>query len=95
MTSKFTCKITNVIINRGTATKSLFFIGFWSYLKKSAVIKRADLNAVSPDVNGAATTPNNARNPPKLPNHDLEIRSTTTAGLLAVGGKPATNSCKP
>ena len=88
-------RIINVSAKIGSDINKRFFIGFWSIFKKSATIKRAERNAVSPDVIGAAITPNKAKNPPKVPNHLLDIKFTTSDALFAVAGNVATNSCKP
>ena len=46
-----------------------------------AIINLALLNAVSPLVIGAATTPKTASIPPKSPNHPLHIKFTTLGAV--------------
>ena len=46
-----------VTANIGTATIKRFLMGFWSKCKKSAMISRAERNAVSPEVTAALMTP--------------------------------------
>ena len=56
-------------------------IDFCSIFIKSAIIRRAERNAVSPDVMGAAITPSMAKNPPIPPNQPSEIYCTMIAAL--------------
>ena len=56
-------------------------IDFCSIFIKSAIIRRAERNAVSPDVMGAAITPSMAKNPPITPNQPSEIFCTMIAAL--------------
>ena len=61
---------------------NLLTIVFCLNFKKSAVISLAVLKAVSPEVIGAAITPNIANNPPNFPNQVTEISFTRGAALL-------------
>lgn len=54
-----------------------------SRCKKSATIRRAERNAVSPEVIGAAITPKTANTPPTVPSHSFVMLSTTTAALFS------------
>ena len=45
--------------------------------KASAILNRALLNAVSPNVIGQATTPNKVKTAPTFPNNPVEIILTT------------------
>ncbi|OQA49708.1 MAG: hypothetical protein BWY47_00696 [Bacteroidetes bacterium ADurb.Bin302] len=47
----------------------------------SEIIKRADLNAVSPEVIGAAITPNIASKPPKVPSQSFVMLFTISAAF--------------
>lgn len=63
----------------GIHIRSLLEIFRCSMCRKSATIRRAERNAVSPDVMGAATTPRIAKAPPTRPNHPLDMMLTITA----------------
>ena len=73
--------------NIGTAIARRRPIGCWSRWKASAIMSRALLKAVSPEVIGAATTPRRARMPPKMPSQPLDTL-VTTAGADAVMSEP-------
>lgn len=49
--------IAAVMVNMGMATKSLFFMLFWSILSISATMSLAERSAVSPEVTAALMTP--------------------------------------
>ena len=63
----------------GAATNRRLIMGRWLNLKKSAMMRRALRNAVSPLVIGAATTPRIAKIPPMKPNQPL-LTAVTTSG---------------
>jgi len=68
--------------NIGKAIINLFFKGLWSRLIASAMVRRALLNAVSPDVMGQAITPRIARIPPAGPSKPNDTFFTTRAAPL-------------
>ena len=63
----------------GMHIRSLLEMLRCSMCRKSATIRRAERNAVSPDVIGAATTPRIAKAPPTMPNQPLDMILTITA----------------
>ena len=74
---------------------SLLRIGRWLKCIKSATISRAERNAVSPEVIGAAITPMIARMPPTAPNHerDTALRSARliVADFMHLSQRPIRN----
>ncbi len=64
-------------------------------LRKSAIIKRALRKAVSPEVIGAPTTPNNAKAPPIFPSRLFEISFTTNAAFPLLETMTSFNSPIP
>ena len=87
---KSTFERKNPITNSGIATNNLFFIECCSKLSASAIVSLALLNAVSPDVIGAATTPNTANAPPTFPNNELDITFTIAAAFPSNPANPFT-----
>ena len=71
------------IKKRGTEINKRFVMLFCSMCRKSATIRRAERKAVSPEVIGAAITPNTANTPPTVPSQFFVIESTITAALLS------------
>ncbi|MNH42468.1 hypothetical protein D3C79_1041690 [compost metagenome] len=67
-------------MNMGMAMSRRFINGFWVIFRKSATIRRALRNAVSPEVMGRITTPRMARMPPTVPSRLVETSCTTAAG---------------
>ena len=65
--------------NNGIAIAKRLMILSCLYPNASAITSLALLNAVSPEVIGAATTPRTASIPPNAPSHVVEISFTTTA----------------
>lgn len=63
----------------GNEIKSLLRMLRCSMRKKSAIIRRAERNAVSPLVMGAATIPNIASKPPMEPSQSREMSVATFA----------------
>ena len=63
--------------NRGPQMSRRLCSDFCSTCRASEIIRRAERNAVSPLVIGAATTPIKAKMPPTMPNHSLQMMSTT------------------
>ena len=66
-----------------------------SMRKMSATISRAERKAVSPDVIGAATTPNSARIPPAMPSVVFEMMLTAHAALLPFAASASASACAP
>ena len=82
---KSTNTIPNTHANNGNAIIIRLRTGRWSRCRKSATTNRADRNAVSPEVIGAAITPIIAHTPPTVPNHERETLSTTKAAMFSPG----------
>lgn len=70
--------------NKGIAIAKRLMIFSCLMLNASAITSLALLNAVSPDVIGAATTPRTAKIPPNVPSKVVEISFTTTAAAPAL-----------
>ena len=75
----------NTHANNGNAIIILLRTGRWSRCRKSDTTNRAERNAVSPEVIGAAITPIIANTPPTVPNHERETLSTTNAAMFSPG----------
>ena len=71
----------------GKHIASLFHFVRCSIWKISAMIRRAERNAVSPEVIGAATTPKTVKIPPTTPSVVPEISFTAQAALLPCSAK--------
>ena len=73
-----------VTANMGMATSSRLRMGFWSKCMKSAMMRRAERKAVSPEVTAALMTPRIVMVAMAGANHVLAITPTMAAPLLPV-----------